>query len=66
MDAINDWVPLSDFKTLVAHIMTNGAINKVVFEREKNGANHFLRRITKKWIASPTLFYQWIERNGKK
>lgn len=62
MDNDNDWVPIRSFETKV---MTAAALKKTIFDREKNNAGYFLRRITKKWLISPSRFYEWIEKEGK-
>lgn len=58
----NDWIPLSIFETKG---LTMPAMRAIIFNREKNGAGHFLRKFSKKWWISPSRFYEWIDKEGK-
>ena len=60
---IQDFVFLNIFSEITG--ISKGQLNWIIFQRKNNGAYFFIRRLgNKRWMASPTLFYQWLEEGG--
>lgn len=61
---VKDYLFLNQFSEATG--ISKGQINWIIFNRKRNGADHFLRRLgRKRWMASPARFYEWLEKEGK-
>lgn len=61
----NDWMSLKDMAERVKPTATWASLRAFIYEKEKNGSAHWVRKIGGKIFTSPSRFYEWIDKEGK-
>jgi len=62
-EPLNDFMSLKEFCKKYSTLASMGRIRWLLFKSSETGADFFVRRIGRKILVSPTLFFQWIEEN---
>ena len=62
-DRVEDFVKLKIFCQRYPDAVSEGQIRWLIFT---DRAGYFTRRLgTRRWLISPSLFFEWIEKNGE-
>ncbi len=62
----NEWLKFEEFTKRVNGTISGSGLRHIIFNREENGADYFLRKLGSKWLLSPKKFYEWIDQKGGK
>ena len=60
MEVLDDFLSLQEFCEKYPQVASVGRLRWLLFRASETGANFFVRRIGRKLMVSPRLFFEWL------
>ena len=62
---LDEYLTVQDFCARHSSIITMGSLRWILFNSETNGSNYFVRKLGRKLLISPKLFFEWVDSNKR-
>jgi len=62
---MQDYLTFKEFVKKYPALITAGKLRHILMQKKKNGSTYFYRRLGKNLLISPTLFFEWLDKQGK-